>query len=290
MVFIYMHDRNSSGGGVVVYVKNTLAHHKREDIKEPNLEIIGTELVPKYARSYIVICWYCPPTEYSDVSTINALTGITKKVDSEGKEIILTGDTNCDYKKPKDCNTRKLKRLYSEFQFEQLITELTRVATKTSSNGETCTTKTIIDHFSMKRTNFISYSGVIKIGRTDHYLVFGIRKLNDNLSLMRKQIKNEFRSMKNYTREAPILDLQSVNWEMAISTTRDDPNMMASIFCDLFHSILDVHAPLKVRQHIVRHKPSSWITSRIRNMINERDRTKKRTEKDRTLWPYYKRL
>ena len=65
-----------------------------------------------------------------------ALTRTIKKLDAEGKEIVLTGDTNCDYKIPKDCNTRKLKLLYSEFQFEQLITDFTRVATKTSCNGE----------------------------------------------------------------------------------------------------------------------------------------------------------
>ena len=28
---------------------------------------------------------------------------------AEGKEIILVGDTYCDYKKPNDCNPRKLK-------------------------------------------------------------------------------------------------------------------------------------------------------------------------------------
>ena len=156
-----------------------------------------------------MLCWYRPPTENTDVTTFEVLTRIIKKLDAEGKEIILTGDTNCDYAKPKDCNTRKLKLFYSEFQFEQLITDFTRVATKTSSNGETNTTKTVIDHFSTNRPNFISCSGVIKIGMTDHQI--GIRKLNANLSLIRKQIKTESRNMKNYNREAFLLDLQSID-------------------------------------------------------------------------------
>ena len=287
---IHRHDRDSSGGGVAVYVKDTLAYHKRDDIKDPNLEIIGIEIDPKHAKSYIVLCWYRPPTENTDINTFEALTRIIRKLDTEGKEIILTGDTNCDYKKPKDCNTRKLKALYSEFQFEQLITDFTRVATKTSSNGETSTTKTVIDHFSTNRPNLISSSGVIKIGMTDHYMVFGIRKLNANLSFIRKEIKTESRNMKNYNREAFLLDLQTIDWEMIISTAGDEPNAMANKFCDIFHSILDMHAPLKIRKNTVKHAPSPWITPRIRNMIHERDRTKKQAEKDRSIWPKYKRL
>ena len=175
---IYRHDRDSSGGGVAFYVNDTLAYHKRDHITDPNLEIIGIEIVPPNAKSYIVLCWYRPPTENTDDTTFEALTRSTQKLDAESKEIILTGDIKCDYKKPKDFNTRKLKLLYSEFQFEQLITDFTREATKMSSSGETSTTKTVIDHSSTNRPNLISSSGVIKIGMTDHYMVFGIRKLN----------------------------------------------------------------------------------------------------------------
>ena len=46
---IYRHDRDTSGGGVAVYIKDTLSHHKREDIRDPNLEIIGIEITPKNA-------------------------------------------------------------------------------------------------------------------------------------------------------------------------------------------------------------------------------------------------
>ena len=94
----------------------------------------------------------------------------------------------------------------------------------------------------------------------------------------------------NYNREAFLLDLQSVDWEMTISSARDGPNIMANKICDIFHSILDMHAQLKLRENTVKHAPSPWITPRIRNMIHERDRTKKRAGKDRSLWPKYKRL
>ena len=56
---IYRHDRDTSGGGVAIYVKDTLSHHKREGIRDPNLEIIGIEMTPKHAKSYIVLYLYC---------------------------------------------------------------------------------------------------------------------------------------------------------------------------------------------------------------------------------------
>ena len=96
--------------------------------------------------------------------------------------------------------------------------------------------------------------------------------------------------MKNYSREAFLLDLQSIDWEMAISTACEDLNIKANKFCEIFHSILDVHAPRKIRKNTLKHAPSPVITPRIRNMIHERDRTKKSAEKDRSLWPQYKRL
>ena len=133
-----------------------------------------------------------------------------KKLVAEGKEIILVGDTNCDYKKPKDCNTRKPKLIYLEFQFEQLIADFTRVAATTtiSKNGEIGASKTMIDRFSTNRPNLISYSGVIKLGMTDHYMILGIRKLNAKLQVTRKEFKTEFRSMRNYNKEAFLFHLQ----------------------------------------------------------------------------------
>ena len=81
------------------------------------------------------------------------------------------------------------------------------------------------------------------------------------------EFKTEFRSVRNYNKEAFLFDLQSVDWEMATSTAWDDPNVTASNYYDLFHSILAVHAPLKTQKGITRHTSSPWITPRIENLI-----------------------
>ena len=95
---IYRNDRDNSGGGIAMYVRSNLPHHCREDITDPNLEILGIEITPNHARSYVVLCWYRPPTSGIDNTKYEALTKILEKIDAEGKEIILIGDKNCDFK------------------------------------------------------------------------------------------------------------------------------------------------------------------------------------------------
>ena len=82
-----------------MYVKNTLPHHRREDIVDPNLKIIGIEITPKQANNILVLCWYRRPTDGIDSSSFDALSNLTKRLDTEGKDIILIGDTNLDFRK-----------------------------------------------------------------------------------------------------------------------------------------------------------------------------------------------
>ena len=44
---IYRKDRNTAGGGVAVYVRETLPHFQRLDITDQDIEIIGIEVTPK---------------------------------------------------------------------------------------------------------------------------------------------------------------------------------------------------------------------------------------------------
>ena len=73
-----------------------------------------------------------PPISDNDNCSFESLARIIRKIDAESKKIIQIGDTNCDFKSPEDSNSGKLKLIYSEFQFEQKITEYTRVATYTA--------------------------------------------------------------------------------------------------------------------------------------------------------------
>ena len=95
-------------------------------------------------------------------------------LDKEGKEIILLGDTNCDFAKKStdqtpDNNTKHISSLYELFSFKQLIEEPTRV---------TLDTATIIDDIATTSPRNIIKSGVLEVSLSDHYMVYCIRKFN----------------------------------------------------------------------------------------------------------------
>ena len=241
-----------------------------------------------HAKNFIVLCWYRPPKSDNDKETFEALTNLLSKLDAEGKEIYLMGDTNCDFKKPNEGPARQLNSIYNEFQFEQQIKEPTRVASVVDEDGSSRVTKTLIDHIATNRPSYILSAEVLKIGMTDHYLPFIQRKINAKRLLNKRTKFIETRSLANYQKDLFLSDLASIDWDAAFEAAAGDPNIMASSFHDLFSSILEVHAPLKRRKVSSNNTP--WISPLIKNLMRERDQAKKRAEKDHNVWPRYKKL
>ena len=103
------------------------------------------EIQPPKSKSYIVIAWYSPPSD--PVESFTKLETILSYLFQEGKEIILLGDTNCNFAKKtvdlsNDMNAMHLRRIYNLLGLTQLIEEPTRV---------TCETATLIDHIATNR-------------------------------------------------------------------------------------------------------------------------------------------
>ena len=133
-----------------------------------------------------------------DYVTFENLRDLLKEVDKEEKEMILIGDTNCDFNSNQNANAKKLKMIYSEFQFTQLINKYTRVAVTTNERNEQKTTKTLIDHFSTTSPRYILRADVVRIGMVDHYMVYGVRKINAWRLKKKKPKIIETRSLTKY--------------------------------------------------------------------------------------------
>ena len=91
---LHRRDRDRHGGGVAVYVRESLKHHRWRDIPEGGLEFIGIEVKPTKALPFLVVTWYRPPSD--PIESFTRLEGILEFFDRESKETILLGDTNCD--------------------------------------------------------------------------------------------------------------------------------------------------------------------------------------------------
>ena len=200
----------------------------------------------------------------------------------------MCGDTNCDFKDPKNKNTKLLKQLYNEYQLEQLIKDYTRVAVRITKENEHHTSKTLIDHFSTNKPKYILSSGVIKSGMVDHYMIYVIRKVNAWRIRSKKSRILETRSLRNYDKAKLLHDLKEVNWEQVLSPFSESPNLMVDKFHNIFDELLNLHAP--IRRKKIRNQLAPWITPQIKRLMEERDRAKKNSVKNPKLLKSYKSL
>ena len=165
-------DRTRNGGGVSIYIRDTIKYTLRSDVPTDDLEIICIEINPSKSKSFLILAWYRPPS--GPVSSFHKLEKVLLHLDREGKEIILLGDTNCDLsikqaEQSIDNQTRHLTCLYELFSLKQLVEEPSRVSISTSS---------IIDHIATNCTKNVLKSGVHKVTMSDHFMVYYVRKFN----------------------------------------------------------------------------------------------------------------
>ena len=143
----------------LLLVKDTFKYIVRKDAPVSSLELICAEITPPKSSPFCILSWYRPPS--SPIDTFNSLELVLRFFESEGKEIILLGDTNCDLLNGSKVSSEHLvpshvKRIYDIYQsnrLEQIINEPTRETTETS---------TLLDHVAVSNINNIVESGVYR--------------------------------------------------------------------------------------------------------------------------------
>ena len=254
-------DRNRHGGGVAVYIRETLNFEHRIDFPMGNLETICIEVKPNCSKPFFVLAWYRPP-KY-ETETLTEMETLLRAVESEKKEIILIGDLNCDDLPVEDRNMmiKNLRDLYRVYQMKQLIKEPTR---------STVTSATIIDHFATNKPSLIRNSAVFVTGFSDHDMIFGIRKVSSQINREPKIIKTH--QLKHYDAQEFRDDLRKIDWEATLE--HGDIDKTSCEWESKFLSVLDKHAPF--RQRKVRNSHPAYIDKDLRHKMFLRDLHKKR--------------
>ena len=130
-----------------------------------NLENVTIQLkIGKY-RSFIVTALYRPPDK--PVEYFDELESLISSIESEDKDTVMLGDTNCTFLDNSDNDTKHLKRILMTYKMTQLIKEPTRT---------TSDTKTLIDHIIVNKTDMVLDSGVIPCGISDHDAIYITKK------------------------------------------------------------------------------------------------------------------
>jgi exonuclease III len=129
-------DRNKTGGGICIYVRNSINFTRKPNLEDRSLEMITIEIKKPYSYPYLITTWYRPPK--SPVELFDKIEEILIKLDASNKEFYILGYLNCDLISPEiSVHTSKLINLLDNYQLLQLVEQPTRV---------TETTNTLIDH------------------------------------------------------------------------------------------------------------------------------------------------
>lgn len=252
-------DRNRSGGGVAIYIRNTINYEWRPQIIPDEMEAVCIDVMKPNSKAFTILSSYRPPNGDSD-KFYKCLETIIAKVDNEGKELFILGDLNTNLLSVETNKTKRLfKGLAELYQLTQLINEPTRI---------TESSKSLIDIILTNMPNRIVCSGVLPLGISDHCLVFAVRKIAIQCTKKHKVV--ESRNFKNFQAESFRTDLSSMPWDNI--KTFDNPNDMWQNWKDMFLTVIDKHAPLKKRR--IRNKKSPWLNSEIKRQMIARDKLK----------------
>ena len=255
-------DRNRFGGGVVLYIRDTISFSDRKDIIPDGLEMVCIELNLPYNKSLLISTWYRPPNSHMNIFDYWRY---------EDKELILIGDLNCNVSKNvPDAHTCKLQFLCSLYQIDQLIKECTRL---------TPTSATLFDLILTNTPENISRSGVIHLEISDHSLVYAVRKF---IPPKGRQKTREVRNFKNFIENNFIQDVSQLPWDIVYQFV--DPNICWQVWKSLLLDALNRHAPICHKR--IRNNSVPWINPQIKQLMRKRDYHKKQAIKhdSETQW------
>ena len=242
-------DRSRKGGGVCIYVKNSITFSERKDLIKDNVESVFIEIHQPSSASFIVGTIYRPPS--ASVDSFSAIEQLVKLIDNEDKEFYLLGDLNVNILDNSNNDTIHLFSIMEQYQLTQTITSPTRMTITSSSLLDVCITST---------PERLIVSRVVPTAISDHYMIVVVRKINA-YSKQNRHKKIEFRNFKYFNANNFQADLLTQQWELLDNQASVDK--MWDVWNTLFMSVLDKHAP--IREKRVKDKPSiPWLTSAIK--------------------------
>ena len=275
--FIERRDRNRSGGGVVIYIKEDIDYTVRNDLFVQDLEMIIIEVKRPRTRSMFIVNWYRPPN--ANVANFQLFETVLERLDLTSRECIILGDMNCDVMKiDKPHHTKRLCEIMKRFNYKQLISSPTRVTKDTG---------TLIDLIWTNEPEKISRADVIETAFSDHYFVYcavgkgnGYKENEHRYKVGRKMNKVNTEKLRE--------DVAAISWEEVESI--DDAVEAYDIFEKEMLRVIDKHAPVKKSR--IKKKESPWITNDILILIRQRNVQKKKAKQSGLFedWKHYKHL
>ena len=251
-------DRNSNGGGVMVYMSSQLKYSRRQDLENPHIETIWLEIQLKN-MNLLLCCLYRSDFTASQTLFVTEIQNSIEMALDYTPYVILTGDINIDFS---NLTNIQLRDCMSLFDLRNVISEPTRVAADSS---------TLIDPVIVSDACIVLDSGTMDVDEfvSDHKATYISVQIKTNLST------SYYRDIWNY-KNADFTKLNnlisSYNWDTMNENQSIDQN--CSMFTDIFLNFCKECIPCK--KVLIRPNDKPWFNSELRYNIRLRDRLRKR--------------
>jgi hypothetical protein len=123
------------GGGVTIYVKNSLYYKVRTEISINNLEILWVEIRNSNNDNFLVGVIYRPPNSNLHIWELFC-ESVDKALDSD-LPLFLVGDYNCDMLSN---SSNYFKKILNRLNLENVVLEATNFTTGTGTCIDLCIT------------------------------------------------------------------------------------------------------------------------------------------------------
>ena len=269
-------DRKKGGGGLLVYIRNGVSAYRRLKLEPPNMESICIDMKGHNNSRFLVLVCYRSPTKNKPADFLPSIYSTAESLFNIRNELLIIGDLN--FNMLVDGNTEPdphLSEFCDCFCMANTITEPTRVTNNSAS---------LIDVILTSNPERFALSGTMKLGISDHDLIYTIRKQK----IQRPPPKLiEYRSMKNLDRDKYLDELSKIPWDSAY--IYDNVDDVCEHWYQLFTDVVDQHMPHKKK--FTRGDQLPWITPEICNAISRRNILSRKFKKNRTQdnWVNYKK-
>ena len=259
--------KSGKGGGVAIFIKNSVNFKRRIDLENSHLESIWLEIFIKNSKSILIGCFYRPPegSKYLPSNYNELLNDHLTDIAQQNKETMLLGDFNVNYSVRND--NKEFKSIMNTYGFKQLINKATRTAD---------TSSTIIDLLFTNCPHNINYADVFVTSISDHDMIGGVRKIN-NVKIPMRTVK--CRNYGKYNPDKLCEDVGTIDWEPVYAS--HDVNAATKHFTTELKNVFDQHAPLIEKR--VKDRQCKWLTTEIKREMNKRDMLHRKAQKSRKL-------
>ena len=229
-----------------MYIRTVIPYIIRKDLSQDTLELLSIEVKKPKTKPLLISTWYWLPS--AKIELFEKFENFLKLIDNEDKDIMITGDLNCNLIEhaQNHANSKLIDIII--FQLQQHIQTPTRTTYNSSS---------LIDLiFSHIDDDKILEAGVVDLGISDHSLVYICRKISIFKESPKIVLSQQFKNYSSYQFK------EELGFYTSPYSTSNYPNVLWNEFKSNFLAVAEKHAPIIQRRVKREHKP--WLTKEIK--------------------------